>query len=334
MSSLRLLAPRIFFAAKWARTTFAYPSGLGWRTLALVIVTDIIWAIAGGFHVAMSSIVHLGLAALCLVMLSGFTIYGRGRDDLAGVVAWASATLFIVPFSIACVVLSYLAASIGLPLVDAQLAAFDQALGFDWAGLLAFANTHETFGRLTSAIYNTAFPELALIILALGLMRRTKELHELTNIYTATLLMAIILSGLFPAVDPYAFYGHTSNDFKTVFPTAGMVFLPDYLSLRAGTYDTFNFAAMEGIIAFPSFHAALAMMMTWSLRRLPWAFAASVIYNGLMLLATLTEGGHYLADVVIGSLLVVIAAAAHHALLRREKAPIAIAPLPALQGFD
>ncbi|MGV8997136.1 MAG: phosphatase PAP2 family protein [Parvibaculaceae bacterium] len=317
-----------------ARTTFPYPSGLGWGALALVIITDIVWAVAGGFHVATSSLAHLGLAALCLAMLSGFVFYGRGRNDLAGVTAWASATLFIVPFSIACVVLSYLAASIGLPLVDPQLAAFDQALGFDWAGLLTFVNTHETFGRLTSTIYNTAFPELALIVLLLGLMRRPTELRELIDVYAATLLMAIILSALFPALDPYAHYGLKPDDFKIVSPTAGMVFLPDYLSLRAGTYDTFNFAAMEGIIAFPSFHAALALMMIWALRRLPWAFAGALVYNGLMLMATLTEGGHYLADVAAGSLLVVIAITARHALLRREKAPTAIAPLQALQGFD
>src|SRR3546814_12853284 len=69
-------------------------------------------------------------SALAMSMLVGFALYGRGRDDLKALVAWASATLFVIPFSIACVVLSYLAATVGLPLVDAQLVAFDPALGF------------------------------------------------------------------------------------------------------------------------------------------------------------------------------------------------------------
>ncbi|MDO8288518.1 MAG: phosphatase PAP2 family protein [Parvibaculum sp.] len=325
---------RIRHIAQWARTTFPYPSPLAWGVLALVIMTDIVWAVLGAYHLSPNSLSSLGLALVAFVMLAGFAIYGRGRDDLAGVVAWSSATLFVVTFSTTSVILSYLAASLSLPLVDAQLVAFDEALGFDWIGLLHFVNTHETFGRLTSATYNTAFPELALIVLFLGLMRRLEELRELVDVYWLTLLMAITLSALFPAVDPYAFYGLKPDDFTVVWPTAGMVFLPDYLSLRAGTYDTFNFAAMEGIIAFPSFHAALALMMTWSLRRLPWALGLGLVYNGLMLLATLTEGGHYLADVAVGSLLVVVAVAVRHALTRREKPAVAIETLQALQGFD
>jgi len=302
--------------------------------LALVIVTDIVWAVLGGFHVSENSLSNLGLAALCLTMLSGFCLYGRGRDDLAGVVAWASATLFIIPFSIACIVLTYLAASVAMPLQDARFAAIDQALGFDWVGLLRFVNEHGHFGRLTSAIYNTAFPELALIVLLLGLTKRTNELRELIDIYWITLLITIVLSGLFPALAPFTHYNVALADFPVVQPNAGITFVPDYLALRSGTYDTFNFAHMEGLITFPSFHAALAVMMAWSLRHMPVLRLAGLVYSGLMFIATLTEGGHYLADVVAGSLLVIAAIAARHALTRREKPAPAIAPLQALQGFD
>lgn len=325
---------RIHLTARWARTTFPYPSATAWGVLALVIVTDIVWAVLGGFHVAPSSVVNLGLAAVCFAMLAGFALYGRGRDDLKALVAWASATLFVIPFSISCVVLSYLAATLNFPLVDAQLAAFDQALGFNWFGLLEFVNVHSRFGEITTAIYYMAFPELALLVLFLAFTKRADDMHELVDIYWSTLLATIVFSALFPALDPIGFYAPSLDGFQTVKVTAGSVYLPDYLALRAGTYDTFDFGAMQGLIEFPSFHAALAVMMTWSVRRVPWLLAIALLFNGLMMIATLTEGGHYLADVIAGSLLTAAAIAVRHALTRREKPAYAIETLQALQGFD
>ena len=168
--------------AQWARTTFPHPSPLAWAALVLVITTDVIWIYVGGYRISPNSLINLSLGAFCIVMLTGFALYGRGRNDLQGIVNWASATLFAIPFSIAAVVLSYLAATVDLPLVDGQLAAFDQALGFDWLGLMDFVNYHAAFGRLTSLIYLTIFPELALIILFLGLTKRANAMSELVDV--------------------------------------------------------------------------------------------------------------------------------------------------------
>ncbi|MCE9648779.1 MAG: phosphatase PAP2 family protein [Parvibaculum sp.] len=316
---------------RWTGATFPHPSPAAWVALAAVPAVDLIWSIWGGFHVSPGSIKNLTLAAFAMSMLVGFAVYGRGRDDLKALVTWASATLFVIPFSIACVVLSYLVASIDLPLVDVYLSAFDRTLGFNWIGLLEFVNAHPYFGQVTTAIYYAAFPELALLILFLAFIRRAKEVRELVDIYWKTLLLTIVFSALFPALDPVGFYAPSLDGFQTVKATAGSVYLPDYLALRAGTYDTFDFGAMQGIIEFPSFHAALALMMTWSVRRLPWLLVIGLVFNGLMLVATLTEGGHYLADVVTGSLLVVAAIWLRH---RPKRMAETTGPLQALRGFD
>tara|TARA_R110000868_G_scaffold56162_1_gene174129 strand:+ start:2517 stop:3509 length:993 start_codon:yes stop_codon:yes gene_type:complete len=316
--------------ARWLHLTVPQPSRAAWAVLAIVTVIDVIWSVQAGFTIVSGSVSNLMLGAFASAMMLGFILYGRGRKDLEGLVAWASTALFAIPFSIAVVVLSYLAASVSMPLVDDQLASFDQALGFDWVGLLQFVNTHAFFGQLTSAIYGTAFPELALLFLFLAFTNQTKQLRELVDVYWSTLLLTVALSALFPAVGPYAYYAPSHDMMPVVQPTAGMVFLPDYLALRAGTYHAFDFGQMQGIIEFPSFHAALIVMMTWSMRRSPYLLAVGGIYNGLMMLATLTEGGHYLADVVVGCLLVAMTIAARHGLIRwyasRLRNPIAAAP--------
>lgn len=315
---------------RWLSRTFPQPSLAAWAALVLIIVVDIVWSILSGFGVETGSLSNLTLALFVVSSMIGFAIYGRERKDLEGLVVWASTSLFAVPFSIAGVALSYLAASVSMPLLDAQFAAFDQSLGFDWLGLLQFANDHPNFGRLTSAIYNSAFPELALLFLFLAFTKQTNKLRELVDIYWSTLLLTVILSALFPVLGPYGFYGPSLETWHTVQPTAGMVFLPDFLALRTGTYDTFNFSAMQGIIEFPSFHAALVVMMTWSLRRWPVLLAIGIAYNGLMLFATLTEGGHYLADVIVGCLLVAMTIAMRRGLTRRlthrRQNPIQTAP--------
>ena len=328
--------------ARWLHSTIPQPSRAAWAVLAIVTVVDVIWSARGGFTIVSGSVSNLMLGAFASAMMLGFILYGRGRKDLEGLVAWASTALFAIPFSIAVVVLSYLAASVSMPLVDDQLAAFDQALGFDWIRLLQFVNTHAFFGTLTSAIYNTAFPELALLFLFLAFTKQTSELRELVDVYWSTLLLTVALSALFPALGPYGYYAPSPDMMPVVQPTAGMVFLPDYLALRAGTYHAFNFGEMQGIIEFPSFHAALIVMMTWSMRRSPYLLAVGCLYNGLMLLATLTEGGHYLADVVVGSVLVAMTITARHGLTRwlalRPSKAIQAAPatgaLQALRGFD
>ncbi len=326
--------PHLREVAQWARSAFPHPSPLAWTALTLVVLIDGVWIYVGGYRISPDSLTNLSLGAFCIVILVAFAIYGRGRDDLQGIVNWASATLFVVPFSIAGFVLSYLAATVNLPLVDAQLAAFDQALGFNWLGMLDFVNSYAIFGRLTSAIYYTALAQLALILLFLGLKKRTDALRELIDIYWITLIITIVLSAIGPAIGPFAFYSPPLEHFSVVKPTAGIVFLPDYLALRAGTFHTFNFGALQGIIEFPSFHAALALMMTWALRHIPWMLIVGCIYNGLMLLATLTEGGHYLSDVIIGSLIVCAVIALRHCLTRPKSVAGMTAPLQALRGFD
>jgi membrane-associated phospholipid phosphatase len=55
-----------------------------------------------------------------------------------------------------------------------------------------------------------------------------------------------------------------------------------------------------GIVTFPSFHASMAVLLAASMRGYRYGFAAAVIVNILMLLATVPIGYHYLTDVIAG----------------------------------
>jgi len=74
-------------------------------------------------------------------------------------------------------------------------------------------------------------------------------------------LVTLAASGLFPAECAFTFYG-----FESLIDQGR--FIHHFESLRAGTFQTIRFNDI-GLISFPSFHAAGALMVTWAFRSLP-----------------------------------------------------------------
>jgi len=69
---------------------------------------------------------------------------------------------------------------------------------------------------------------------------------------------------------------------------------------RAGSWTTLDFTKANGIVTFPSFHAIFAVIFTYAVRRVRWAFAIMAPLNAMMLMSTPTVGGHYLVDAAAG----------------------------------
>jgi membrane-associated phospholipid phosphatase len=72
------------------------------------------------------------------------------------------------------------------------------------------------------------------------------------------------------------------------------------LALRNGTLTTIDFQALDGIICFPSLHAAVAILIPYVLRWSRPLFWPSVVLNASMLASAIPSGNHYLADIVGG----------------------------------
>jgi len=86
----------------------------------------------------------------------------------------------------------------------------------------------------------------------------------------------------------------TANGFLPASSTSWPVFL----GLRDGTFHTINGLNSEGIITFPSLHAALSILFAtalWRVRGIKWAGLA---LNGLLLISTPAFGSHYFVDVL------------------------------------
>lgn len=65
-----------------------------------------------------------------------------------------------------------------------------------------------------------------------------------------------------------------------------------------------NERTASGIVNFPSVHAGLAMLLIWAAWPTKLRYPV-LLLNAVMIIAALTHGAHYLADVISGLLLAV-----------------------------
>ena len=75
-------------------------------------------------------------------------------------------------------------------------------------------------------------------------------------------------------------------------------------ALRNGEMTRISLTQVNGLITFPSFHAALAIILIYASRGVKVLFPAFLVLNLLMLAATPTVGGHYFIDIIAGACVV------------------------------
>src|SRR6476659_10036703 len=107
-----------------------------WAGIATTALADLWIGAERGFSAAWLSFVP-ALAGFALIMAVA-VVYARVRPDpriASGAVGLAE----LVAITAVAAPLSYIAASLGGPLWDARLLAWDQALGLDWLAFFRFA---------------------------------------------------------------------------------------------------------------------------------------------------------------------------------------------------
>jgi membrane-associated phospholipid phosphatase len=138
------------------------------------------------------------------------------------------------------------------------------------------------------------------VVLALGFTGQTARLKAFVISFLSTSLITIAVSTVLPAEGPWLFYGVATTATPSDLPLSHTSW-PVFLGLRDGTFNILTGLGSEGIITFPSLHAALGVVFAcalWSVRslRLP-----ALALNTVMIAATPIEGSHYFADVIAGT---------------------------------
>ena len=203
--------------------------------------------------------------------------------------------------------LTYVAASAALPLQDANLHAIDQALGLDWRGYLAFVDERPLLSALLAKAYAMIGSQVLIVPLLLASLGRFCRLQQYTLALALTLIATTVISIFVPAIGVYYHLGLTAADHPNITPATYLDCARDLPLVRDGLLRHLDLFQLAGIVTFPSFHAASAVLYAWALWPIRWVRPLVVIVNGAMLASTPIGGGHYFVDLMAGIAITVLA---------------------------
>ncbi len=191
----------------------------------------------------------------------------------------------------------------------------DALVGFEWIKFSEIVHSVPYLSETLGFCYKNWIREIFVVMMVLTYFRRFDRLKELSVAYIFTGMAAITVSGLlysqsYDALVAYSTPGaHLPTGFThEVFDKAD--------GLRQGRDHTLDFARLVGLVCFPSFHAGAAVLLATAMRGIRWLWPLFLVFNVLVVLGTLTEGGHNLTDVIGGCLIAITAAGAAQAYLR------------------
>jgi hypothetical protein len=290
-----------------------------WGFIGVVASIVLLSPIVTNFQIAWGSfLVPLAASAL---LIAGSWFYRARRHDPRLSSALGS-TAQITMFAAVAAPLSYLSASPGLPFQDHALDAIDKALGFDWMGLFAWLNVHPTTFKIFRVIYFSLTVQITLVVMCLAFTGRLAWLRVFVVAFMCTTILTIAISAVVPAQGVWSSYGHAAADPSSIVPATDAAW-PVYRELRDGTNRQLVATGAEGILTFPSLHAALAVIFIgamWPIPGLRWLALAT---NAVMLAAIPIDGLHYFVDVLAGIAIAVLSLASARAMLRPSAAPLA-----------
>lgn len=283
---------------------------VAWSIVLCVLLIDLVWLGLSSVSVLPLSLLGPLSAAGALALGAWFYRTRRHEVRLADALETAGQT---IAFMAVGALLSYLMATLGFPLQDAAFQAADRSLGLDWLAYLKAVDARPWLGALFSFAYASFIPQVLLLIMVLSFTGRGEAARIMVLAMMISGVVTIVISGFVPAMAMFVHLGLGPADYPNLSPAASFVHVADMQALRAGAPFTLDLGRAEGIITFPSYHAALGLLMLLGAcahRWLRWPFIG---LNLAMIAATPIDGGHYFVDVLAG---LVIASAAYVAARR------------------
>lgn len=297
---------------------------LVWTLIASILVATIVWLDRAGLRFVWDGAILTTSACAGLVALATFYRTWRPEPRIAATLVGLAQ---VIAFGACAAPLSYAVAATGGPLWDTTFHAWDRALGLDWRAYLAFVDGHPRLSVALMLGYRSLMVQMMLVVILLGFCGRLTRLRQFVLALCLSGAVTILISGLTPAMTNFVHLKVNVADFPHVQPFAALTHAAHLTGLRGGTLRVISLDSLEGIIAFPSFHATLGVLFLWAFWSLRAARLPALVVNGFLLAATPIDGGHYFVDVIAG---LAVAALAIQTARHLAQAPNRVLPGPIL----
>jgi membrane-associated phospholipid phosphatase len=222
--------------------------------------------------------------------------------------------------------LTYVTGVANWPLQDHALLAIDRAMGMDPEAIARYVNDHDWLGGLLLRGYGQIKIMLLAVPVALTLTLRLVRLQVFVFAFSIALVVTVAISTFVPAVGTYFGLNIPPSQLTSLDTSLYTAQLRDILALREGSLRHLELFKLTGIVSFPSFHAACAVLYMWALWPVRFVGGLAAALNLLMIAATPVIGAHYVIDVFGGVALAAIAIFLGNCLLN------AVAPSSATQA--
>lgn len=248
-----------------------------------MVTCSLVWNHFGRISCSPNLFLLLATPALLLTFSVVYSI-GRSGTKISEIAFYLALAQIYAIFSIR---ISYLSVAAGYPLMDTTLNNLDAALGFRWLQWADFIKNYHLFVWIQQVAYDSFVWQPIFIVPVLAVWRPRWQNAEVMTAMLIAIMLTLFVATFVPAVGPADTLGlgpqPTANIIRILRATPGAQDLP-YL----------------GIVSFPSFHAAMAVLYVYAYHGLRWVFRVALAFNILMLISTSYIGDHYLIDIVAG----------------------------------
>jgi len=196
--------------------------------------------------------------------------------------------------------LTYVTGALNMPLHDKLFLAIDRAVGLDPKMILDSVNARPELARWLEVGYGLIRAPLLAIPIVLGMTARFQRLQVFVLAFAIALILTLVISALLPAIGTYYGLGVDASTMTNLDSAIYAKQLRDIPALRDGSLRDLELFKLAGIVAFPSFHAASAVLFAWALWPIRGFGPIALALNVVMLVATPVVGAHYSIDVVGG----------------------------------
>jgi PAP2 superfamily len=272
--------------------------------VGLAAGTDMVWVRSGHFDVDAQAFGLVALlAGLCAI---GALYYERVRRD-DRLAAMLAGTSFLLAMSSSFSLLNYLLLTVAGPRIDFSLAAIDRAMGVDWPAMMALAAQHPWINACLRLAYISVLPQIALLIVAIGIVGKHERIYAMCLSVACGAALSIAIWTVAPSFGAFSVYALPASISGHLAVALDSHYAKDLINLLAHGPGYISPRAAKGLIGFPSYHAALALIVAWYARELPYIRWPVIALNAVVLIGTPIQGGHHVIDVVAGGGVAVVA---------------------------
>lgn len=211
------------------------------------------------------------------------------------------ALLFMKFSMIAVQYLNHLSMMAPFPYADRLLAAADRTLGVNWLGYFELVHAQPNLIGLLDWTYDSLTFFCFLTLIGFIVANRTDRARFFVETFFITAVICVVAGMAFPAKAAVAHLVDDLSAYPNFGAPPGVYHMEALRSLRTGSGPLILAPEqMPGLVTFPSFHTAAAVIIAMSFWRTV-LFGPACLYTLVMIASTPVFGGHYFADLIAGT---------------------------------